>query len=116
MADQPEVARRKEIAARVSYWMNRRGMTRKLFADRMGKSVSWIDKIKSGDRQLDRISVLQHIADILDVRLSVLLGAGDAQQAAECADDVEIAALQEALQRYEGICGSATDRPAQDTE
>jgi hypothetical protein len=30
----------------VLYWMQRRGLTRKIFADRMGKSLSWVDKIR----------------------------------------------------------------------
>jgi transcriptional regulator with XRE-family HTH domain len=112
MSDEQDAARRKEIAERVVYWMNRRGFTRKLFADRMGKSVSWVDKIKSGDRQLDRLSVLQHVADVLGVRLRVLLDPDEAVHATNCADDNEIAALQEALQRYDGICGpSQFDEP-----
>src|SRR5262245_42136241 len=106
MADDQDAARRQEIAARVVYWMQRRGFTRKLFADRMGKSISWVDKIKSGDRQLDRLSVLEQIAAVLDVRLSTLLDPDEAAHAENCADGVEIQALQEALQRYDGICGA----------
>ncbi len=107
MTEDQDGVRRQEIASRVIYWMNRRGFTRKLFADRLGKSVSWVDKIKSGDRQLDRLSVLEHIADVLDIELRVLLDAEQAVQTEQCADEVEITALQEALQRYEGICGTA---------
>jgi hypothetical protein len=33
----PDHAQRKETAAVVLYWMQRRGMTRKVFADRMGQ-------------------------------------------------------------------------------
>ena len=97
MSDEQDAARRKEIAERVVYWMNRRGFTRKLFADRMGKSVSWVDKVKCGDRQLDRLSVLQHVADVLDVRLSVLLDPDEAVHTARCADSAEIAALQDSV-------------------
>jgi transcriptional regulator with XRE-family HTH domain len=106
MSDDHDAARRQEIASRVLYWMRRRGFTRKLFADRMGKSISWVDKIRSGDRQLDRLSVLQHIADVLDVRLHVLLNSDEAAHAETCPDGVEIQALQEVLQCYDGICGS----------
>src|SRR2546430_15284452 len=114
MADGPDAARRQEIAGRVVYWIQRRGFTRKLFADRMGKSISWVDKIKSGDRQLDRLSVLEHISDVLDVRLHVLLDPDEAAHAEDCADAVEIRAMQEALQRYDGICGGSAqpDGPA----
>jgi transcriptional regulator with XRE-family HTH domain len=106
MIEDRDAARRQEIASRVIYWMNCRGFTRKLFADRLGKSVSWVDKVKSGDRQLDRLSVLEHIADVLDVDLHALLDAEQAAHTKRRADDAEIDALQEALQRYDGICGT----------
>jgi len=69
----PDHTQRQETAAVVLYWMQRRGMTRQIFADRMGKSLSWVDKIRAGDRQLDRLSVLRQIASVLDIPLVVLL-------------------------------------------
>jgi len=103
-----DAARRQEIAARVEYWIKRRGLTRKVFADRIGKSVSWVDKIKSGDRQLDRLTVLRQIADVLDVSLNALVDEDEARRAAECPDAAEVAAIKEALQRYDGICTGHT--------
>jgi hypothetical protein len=50
---------RRRAAEAVMYWMRRRGLTRQVFADRLGKSLSWVDKIRAGDRQLDRLSVLR---------------------------------------------------------
>jgi hypothetical protein len=44
----PYHAQRQETAAVVLYWMQRRGLTRQVFADRMGKSMSWVDKIRAG--------------------------------------------------------------------
>ena len=85
--------------------MRRRGLTRRIFADRMGKSVSWVDKVKSGDRQLDRLSVLDQIADVLGVPLHSLIDLDEAHRAGQCADQVEIAELRAALQRYDGLCG-----------
>lgn len=70
MAD-PDDGRRQYTVDVVLYWMGRRGMTRQIFADRMGKSLSWVDKIRTGDRQLDRLSVLQQIARVLDIPLTV---------------------------------------------
>ena len=64
----PDHAQRQATAAMVLYWMQRRGLTRQVFADRMGKSLSWVDKIRAGDRQLDRLSVLRQIASVLDIR------------------------------------------------
>jgi transcriptional regulator with XRE-family HTH domain len=85
--------------------MRRRGLTRRIFADRMGRSVSWVDKVRSGDRQLDRLSVLEQIANVLGVSLHSLIDLDEARRAGRCADEVEIFELRAALQRYDGLCG-----------
>lgn len=38
------------IGQRVRYWRLRRNFDRKQFADMVGRSASWLDKIESGDR------------------------------------------------------------------
>lgn len=98
-----KTASRVEIARRVEYWRKRRGMTRQLFADRMGRSVSWVDMIRRGDRQLDRLSVLEQIADVLAVSVYALIDRAHAQRAAECVDAAEVTGIKDALQRYDCI-------------
>ncbi len=98
-----ETASRTEIARRVEYWRTRRGLTRQLFADRMGRSVSWVDMIRRGDRQLDRLSVLGQIAEVLEISVYSLIDGRQAERSAECVDAVEVRAIKEALQRYENI-------------
>src|SRR5690242_9100565 len=83
--------------------MRRRGLTRQVCADRLGKSVSWVDKIKNGDRQLDRLSVLRHIAQVLDIPLQVLIEPDEADRQRRCPDDDDIAAIRSALRRYDAI-------------
>ena len=96
-------AQRQETAAVVLYWMQRRGMTRQIFADRMGKSLSWVDKIRAGDRQLDRLSVLRQIASVLDIPLAVLIDPEEAERQRTCPDNREIDAIRNALRRYDAI-------------
>jgi transcriptional regulator with XRE-family HTH domain len=93
--------RRRAIATRVRYWTDRRGMTREVFAGRMGRSVSWVDKIRDGSRGLDKLSVLEQIADVLDVSLHVLIDDEQSARAAECVDAAEVASIRDALQRYD---------------
>jgi hypothetical protein len=38
--DERNGERRKDIARRVEYWRRRRGLTRRIFADRLGRSAS----------------------------------------------------------------------------
>ncbi|MGH3899034.1 MAG: helix-turn-helix domain-containing protein [Pseudonocardiaceae bacterium] len=99
----PDHAQRQETAAVVLYWMQRRGMTRQIFADRMGKSLSWLDKIRAGDRQLDRLSVLRQIANVLDIPLAVLVDPEEAERQHTCPDNREINAIHHALRRYDAI-------------
>ena len=98
-----ETASRGEIAMRVEYWRKRRGLTRQLFADRMGRSVSWVDMIRRGDRQLDRLSVLDQIAEILEISVYALIDRDHAERTAECVDATEVRLIKQALQRYDGI-------------
>lgn len=94
---------RQETAAVVLYWVQRRGLTRQIFADRMGKSLSWVDKIRAGDRQLDRLSVLRQISRVLDIPLAVLIDPEEAERRRTCPDDREINDIRQALRRYDAI-------------
>lgn len=102
MAD-PGSGQRQRTADVVLYWMQRRGMTRQIFADRMGKSLSWVDKIRAGDRQLDRLSVLQQIASVLDIPLSALIDPEEAERRRVCPDEHEVESIRQALRRYDAI-------------
>jgi transcriptional regulator with XRE-family HTH domain len=94
---------RRRTAEIVRYWMHRRGLTRQLFADRLGKSKSWVDKICNGDRQLDRLSLLRDIARVLDVPLAVFIDHEEAERRQGCPDEHEIDAIRLALRRYDVI-------------
>jgi transcriptional regulator with XRE-family HTH domain len=40
----------RELGERIAYWRKRRGLTQALFADRIGRSKSWLEKAESGRR------------------------------------------------------------------
>ncbi|MGW0436374.1 helix-turn-helix domain-containing protein [Micromonospora sp. NPDC003197] len=93
------------IGRRVAYWRGRRNMSQQVFADRLGKSKSWVDKVERGVRRLDKYSVLHEIADVLRVDVQLLLGK-DLQRrtdALNCIDQVEVEAIRLALERYEAL-------------
>ncbi|SCL26637.1 helix-turn-helix domain-containing protein [Micromonospora inyonensis] len=62
------------IGRRVAQWRVRRRMSQQVFADRLGKSKSWADKVERGVRALDRLSVIEEIAEVLRIDPVVLLG------------------------------------------
>lgn len=49
-------------------------MSQQVFADRLGKSKSWVDKVERGVRSLDKVSTLREIAAVLGLDTGVLLG------------------------------------------
>ncbi|WCN83496.1 helix-turn-helix domain-containing protein [Micromonospora sp. LH3U1] len=63
------------VGRRVAQWRVRRNMTQQQFADRLGKSKSWVDKVERGVRRLERVSNLREIADALRIDVEVLLTA-----------------------------------------
>lgn len=58
------------IGPRVRQWRLRRGLTRQQFADRVGRSISWLEKIETGERALVRLPMLERVADALGVSVA----------------------------------------------
>ena len=106
------------VGRRVAYWRGRRNLSQQLFADRLGKSKSWVDKVERGVRRLDRFSVLHEIAGVLRIDVQLLLPEGQQPQPVGPTSLVmpaEVEAVQLALERYElhGLC-PAPDPPPLD--
>lgn len=93
------------IGRRVAYWRSRRKMSQQVFADRLGKSKSWVDKIERGVRRVDRFSVVYEIADVLQLDVQVLLGRDPIRrpESVNCIDQVEVAEIRSAMERYDKI-------------
>jgi transcriptional regulator with XRE-family HTH domain len=92
-----------EIGGRVAYWRERRGMTQQLFADRIGKSKSWVEKVEAGTRHVDRLSVIEVICGVLRVDLPVLIGRELPRDTDQCLDTTEVEAIRAAMERYDGL-------------
>ncbi|WP_320068224.1 helix-turn-helix domain-containing protein [Micromonospora sp. RTGN7] len=93
------------IGRRVAYWRGRRKMSQQQFADAIGKSKSWVDKVERGVRRLDKLSTLQAVADGLRVDLRLLLGKDvEAQGPSGLLDKASIDAVRGALARWGPAC------------
>ncbi|QOC90932.1 helix-turn-helix domain-containing protein [Micromonospora craniellae] len=101
------------IGRRVAYWRGRRKMSQQVFADRLGKSKSWVDKIERGVRRLDKFSVLYEIADILQIDVQLLLGKDPERRTdtMNCIDQVEVEEIRAALERYDSISAYFDAKP-----
>ncbi|MEV4759426.1 helix-turn-helix domain-containing protein [Micromonospora sp. NPDC049559] len=93
------------IGRRVAYWRGRRKMSQQVFADRLGKSKSWVDKVERGVRRLDKFSVLYEIADVLQLDVQLLLGKDPERRndALSCIDQIEVEEIRAALARYDSM-------------
>jgi transcriptional regulator with XRE-family HTH domain len=101
------------IGRRVAYWRGRRKMSQQVFADRLGKSKSWVDKVERGVRRLDKFSVVYEIADVLQVDVQLLLGKEPERRPdnINCIDQVEVEEIRAALERYDQISAFFTAPP-----
>ncbi|SCG60365.1 Transcriptional regulator, contains XRE-family HTH domain [Micromonospora rifamycinica] len=100
------------IGRRVAELRANRGMSQQVFADRIGKSKSWVDKVERGVRTLDRFSVIETVAATLGVAPTVLLGV-KAQRRPAAGTDVGSAVerVREALARYDVPRLGSDDQP-----
>ncbi|MER5705178.1 helix-turn-helix domain-containing protein [Micromonospora sp. NPDC002296] len=99
------------IGRRMAELRVRRGMNQQVFADRIGKSKSWVDKVERGVRTLDRLSVIETVAAALGVAPKVLL-TGKAQRtpATDTGSDVE--RVRAALARHDVPTGGQPTPPS----
>jgi transcriptional regulator with XRE-family HTH domain len=111
-ADMPE--RRRAVGRQVAYWRKRRNLTRQQLADQVGRSLSWVDKVESGERALLRLPLLEQVASVLQISVETLTDARAAQRAANCVDPAEVQAIRAALGQYPGLAvrdGKPVDLP-----
>jgi transcriptional regulator with XRE-family HTH domain len=97
------------IGRRVAYLRVRRRLSQQSFADRLGKSKSWVDKIERGVRSLERVSTIREIAAVLRVDAAALLGR-DVQPAGVAERREGVARIRAALSAYEMAFGRPTGR------
>jgi transcriptional regulator with XRE-family HTH domain len=95
-----------ELGRRIAYWRRRRGLTQAVFADRIGRSKSWVEKVEQGARSAERLSILDMICEVLRIDLTVLIGEEPNRKAAICLDDVEVERIRSALEQYSLAAGN----------
>lgn len=61
------------IGERVAWYRRRRGMSQEVLAGMVGRTIDWLSKIENNRIELDRLSVIKSLADVLDISLGDLL-------------------------------------------
>jgi transcriptional regulator with XRE-family HTH domain len=60
------------LGRRVAFYRTRRGLSQKELGDRIKRSVSWVSQVERGVRRIDRMTVLESLAEALEVPLTEL--------------------------------------------
>ncbi|MFY1632821.1 helix-turn-helix domain-containing protein [Solwaraspora sp. WMMB335] len=87
------------VGRRVALWRVRRQMTQQVFADRIGRSKSWVEKVERGVRTLDRFSLIRQVAEVLRVDPAELIGSDRPSEHGGAVDGVAVVRV--ALASYE---------------
>lgn len=93
----------RELGSRIAQWRERRGITQRLLADRIGRSKSWLEKVEAGTRSANRLPILMTICRELRIDLPVLIGRDLERDNRECIDDAEVETIRTALERYDAV-------------
>lgn len=102
------------IGGRVRYWRNRRNLSRKQFADMVGRSTSWLDKVESGERDLVRLPMIERVAEVLAIDPTVLTSDTQADRARQCVDASEVHAIRSALAAYPALAAHDSEHVSLD--
>ena len=68
---------------RIAYHRKRLGLSQVEFAGLVGRSESWVSQVERGVRPVDRMSVLQKVADVLSVPVAELRADGEQSEDAD---------------------------------
>jgi transcriptional regulator with XRE-family HTH domain len=69
----------RQVGDRIAYHRKRLGLSQVEFAGLVGRSESWVSQVERGVRPVDRMSVLQKVADVLNVPVAELRGEDEDQ-------------------------------------
>jgi len=62
------------VGERVAWYRRRRGMSQDVLAGLIGRTEDWLQRAENNRIQLDRLSVIRSLAQVLDVSIGDLIG------------------------------------------
>ncbi|WP_436522791.1 helix-turn-helix domain-containing protein [Actinoplanes sp. HUAS TT8] len=91
------------IGERVAWYRRRRGLSQEVLAGLIGRTADWLGKIENNRIELDRLSVIKSLADVLDVSLGDLLAEPSLVEWTTDSGMETVPALRTALMEYRTI-------------
>ncbi|MFC4072856.1 helix-turn-helix domain-containing protein [Actinoplanes subglobosus] len=96
------------IGERVAWYRRRRGLSQEVLAGLIGRTADWLGKIENNRIELDRLSVIKSLADVLDVSLGDLLAEPSLVEWSTESGMETVPALRAALMKYRAITSLGT--------
>ncbi len=62
------------VGERVAWYRRRRGMSQEVLAGLIGRTADWLQRAENNRIQLDRLSVIRSLAEVLDISIGDLIG------------------------------------------
>ncbi|QDY78096.1 helix-turn-helix domain-containing protein [Streptomyces qinzhouensis] len=62
----------KSLGRKIAFNRKRRGLSQKEFAGLLGRSEAWVSQVERGVRRIDRMTVLEKVAEVLDMPVAEL--------------------------------------------
>lgn len=88
------------IGERVAFHRRRRGLSQEVVGGLVGRTGDWLGKIENNRAELDRLSVIRRLADVLNVTLGDLLDEPTLTARPVEAEHKAVAALRDSLMDY----------------
>ena len=88
------------IGERIAWYRRRRGMSQEVLAGIVGRTVDWVSKVENNRIDLDRLSVIRRVAEVLDVTIGDLVGEPTLLEWNAESGTKTVSALREALLNY----------------
>lgn len=86
-------------------------MSQQVFADRIGKSKSWVDKVERGERRLDSFATLHELATVLGVGVDILVGRATSSVGGTSTNPIDLGGIRAALARFAPATAPAAAEP-----
>jgi transcriptional regulator with XRE-family HTH domain len=96
------------IGERVAWYRRRRGLSQEVLARLIGRTADWLGKIENNRIELDRLSVIKSLADVLDVSLGDLLAEPSLVDWSPDSGMETVPALRTALMEYQALTALGT--------
>jgi transcriptional regulator with XRE-family HTH domain len=104
------------VGERIAWYRRRRGMSQEVLAGIVGRTVDWLSKIENNKIELDRLSVIRSVAEVLDVAVGDLVGEPSLLDWNADSGTKTVPALRDALLNYRQLSpfaqGPVADAPS----